>query len=91
MENLGQDDENGSGQHGYAARLVWSDEKIKELFRDADFSLKRISKAYVSEAEQKTILDALRETHWNRKKAAQLLKVSYKTLLNRILEFDLEP
>ena len=91
LENLGQENEDGSGQHGYAARLVWSDDKIKELFRDTDFSLKRISKAYVSEAEQKAILDALRETHWNRKRAAQILKVSYKTLLNRILEFDLEP
>jgi DNA-binding NtrC family response regulator len=27
---------------------------------------------------------------WNRKKAAKLLNVSYKTLLNRISDLDLE-
>jgi two-component system response regulator AtoC len=91
LENLGQDAEDGSRPHPHAVRAAWSDEKIKEFFRDPHFSLKGISKAYVSEAEQTAILDALRETHWNRKKAAKLLNVSYKTLLNRILEFDLEP
>ncbi len=69
----------------------WSEEKVKDFFTDSEFSLKKISKAYVSEAERQAILDALRETHWNRKKAAKLLKVSYKTLLNRIEEFDLKP
>jgi len=31
----------------------------------------------------------LKLTRWNRKRAAQLLQVSYKTLLNRIEEFKL--
>ena len=61
------------------------------LFKDNDFSLKKISKAYVSEAECLSISKALKETNWNRKKAAELLQISYKTLLNRILEFDLQP
>ena len=91
LENLGQDDAEESRGQSDAARVIWSDDKIKELFRDDHFSLKGISKTYVSEAEQTAILDALRETHWNRKKAARLLRVSYKTLLNRILEFDLGP
>jgi len=37
------------------------------------------------------ILRALKETEWNRKKAAKQLGVSYKTLLNRIDEFELKP
>jgi two-component system response regulator AtoC len=69
----------------------WRDDKMSRLFRDNDFSLKKISKAYVSQAECQAIIDALRETQWNRRQAAHLLQVSYKTLLNRIKEFDLKP
>ena len=69
--------------------LDWHDDKVKGFFKRDDFSLKKISKAYVSEVECQAILRALKETQWNRKKAAQLLQVSYKTLLNRIREFDL--
>ncbi|MDY6878772.1 MAG: helix-turn-helix domain-containing protein [Thermodesulfobacteriota bacterium] len=36
-------------------------------------------------------METLHETRWNRKRAAQLLQVSYKTLLNRIQEFNLAP
>ncbi len=71
--------------------VAWDEEKIDAFFLKDDFSLKNITKAYVSQAEGETILQALKETHWNRKKAAQLLKVSYKTLLNRINEYNLEP
>ena len=77
-------------EHGLT-QMNWNAGKIKEYFNDSDFSLKKISKAYVSEAERRAILGALKETQWNRKKAAQLLKVSYKTLLNRIEEFNLRP
>ena len=62
-----------------------------DFFEAPDFSLKKISKAYVSEAERDMILKALKETEWNRKKAAKQLGVSYKTLLNRIDEFNLKP
>src|SRR4029077_413526 len=37
-------------------------------------------------AERTVIADTLRQVHWNRRKAAQLLGVSYKTLLNKIKE-----
>ena len=36
------------------------------------------------------IADTLRQVHWNRRKAAQLLGVSYKTLLNKIKETGIE-
>ena len=73
------------------AQLGWNDEKIRGLFNERGFSLKKVSKTYVSEAERKAIIDVLKETQWNRKKAARLLKISYKTLLNRIEEFDIKP
>ncbi len=37
-------------------------------------------------AERTVIEQTLRQVHWNRRKAAQLLGVSYKTLLNKIKE-----
>ena len=69
----------------------WSDEKIERLIRENRFSLKKITKTYVSEAERQAIVDVLAKTQWNRKKAAELLGVSYKTLLGRIDEFRLKP
>jgi len=69
----------------------WPDDRMKKSLEDNDFSLRKITKAYVSEAERQMILKALRETEWNRKKAAKQLGVSYKTLLNRIEEFGLKP
>jgi two-component system response regulator AtoC len=69
----------------------WEDEKIRKLMREKDFSLKKLSHDYVSEAEKNAILDALARTQWNRKRAAEILGVSYKTLLTRIDDFGLKP
>ena len=69
----------------------WSDEKIEKLIKENRFSLKKITKTYVSEAERQAIVDVLARTQWNRKKAAEMLGVSYKTLLGRIDEFRLKP
>ena len=41
-------------------------------------------------AERTVVADTLRQVHWNRRKAAQLLGVSYKTLLNKIKETGIE-
>jgi DNA-binding NtrC family response regulator len=37
-------------------------------------------------AERAAIEQTLRQVHWNRRKASQILGVSYKTLLNKIKE-----
>jgi len=42
-------------------------------------------------AERTMILDALQRVQWNRRKAAEILGVSYKTLLNKIKDTGLEP
>ena len=45
-----------------------------------------VAKAAAMKAERAAIEDTLRQVHWNRRKAAQILGVSYKTLLNKIKE-----
>jgi two-component system response regulator AtoC len=86
-----QEGELGTPSPDGSPPLAWPDDQVKEFFEAPDFSLRKISKAYVSEAEREMILKALKETEWNRKKAAKQLGVSYKTLLNRIDEFNLKP
>jgi two-component system, NtrC family, response regulator AtoC len=49
-------------------------------------SLAAVAKAAAMKAERAAIEHTLRQVHWNRRKAAQLLGVSYKTLLNKIKE-----
>ncbi|MCK4487767.1 MAG: hypothetical protein KAU38_13545 [Desulfobacterales bacterium] len=41
-------------------------------------------------AETEAIVNALFHTRWNRRKAAALLKVSYKAVLNKIKEYGIE-
>ena len=83
-------EEKGVGSRITVLAQVWDDRKIKQMLRGKkDIPLKTITGQYVAEVEGKAIYQALELTRWNRKKAAELLQVSYKTLLNRIDEFDL--
>ena len=52
-------------------------------------SLREIGKRAAREAERKALRRVLYQTHWNRKKAAKILEVSYKTLLLKIKECGL--
>jgi nucleoid DNA-binding protein len=52
--------------------------------------LKELSKKAARQAETDTIVDVLSRTDWNRKKAAALLKTSYRTLLSKIKEYEIE-
>jgi two-component system response regulator AtoC len=47
-------------------------------------SLKNISKEAVRALEKDVILEALRSNHWNRRKAAEALKISYRALIYKI-------
>jgi len=53
-------------------------------------SLKSMSRNLTSTAEKEVILRALQQTQWNRKQAASMLNVSYKTLLNKIRKLDIK-
>lgn len=50
-------------------------------------SLKVASRAASRQAERELIMQALERTRWNRKRAAQELQISYKSLLYKLKEF----
>jgi two-component system response regulator AtoC len=52
--------------------------------------LKQVAKEAMRKAEAEAILHALEQTRWNRKEAARLLKISYKALLYKIRQCNLE-
>ena len=53
-------------------------------------NLSEIARQAALAAERTVIADTLRKVKWNRRKAAEMLGVSYKTLLNKIKETGLE-
>jgi DNA-binding NtrC family response regulator len=64
--------------------LMSADEK------DQTLSLKKACKTIVEKTERKFIADALDRTNWNRRRAARILDVSYRTLLNKIKAYGLK-
>ena len=53
--------------------------------------LRDIARRGAREAERKALAEVLDRVGWNRAEAARILKVSYKTLLNKISECGLKP
>jgi len=53
------------------------------------FNLKEVGKKAAEEAEREIIQTVLQRTHWNRKEAAKLLRVSYKALLYKVEKYNL--
>jgi two-component system response regulator AtoC len=58
---------------------------------DGDFSLKRITRQTVQDLERRLILQVLASNNWNRKKAARVLKISYRSLMYKIREMNIPP
>ena len=52
--------------------------------------LKVVARTASRQAERELIAKALERTHWNRKRAAQELQISYKSLLYKIKQTGLE-
>ncbi len=61
-----------------------------EPISQASFSLKAAARAASREAEREMILKALAHTRWNRKRAAQELQISYKSLLYKLKQIGVE-
>ena len=72
----------GSGEMG----MVESDEP-----EPSTSGLKSLVQSVKGEAERNAISRALDHAHWNRKAAARLLKVSYRTLLYKIEQYRMTP
>ncbi len=74
---------------GRPSRLL---ELIEEIEATAgEVPLREVGRRAALEAERETIDRVLRHTQWNRKQAARLLQVSYKTLLQKIRDCELQP
>ncbi len=56
---------------------------------DGPISLKKVTRAAVMELERKIILKVLQANHWNRKRAARALSISYRALLYKIRDVGL--
>jgi len=54
-----------------------------------DFSMKKFAKEATQKAERYLMLEALRETRWNRRRASRLLGISYRALLYKMREAGL--
>ncbi|MGA1843526.1 MAG: sigma-54-dependent transcriptional regulator [bacterium] len=65
--------------------------KVVYKANDKFVPLKEISKQAVQKAEKAYIKRALNMTNWNRIQAANLLQVSYRSLLSKIKEYDIRP
>jgi two-component system response regulator AtoC len=53
-------------------------------------SLKQAAREASREAERRLILESLERTHWNRKQSARELQISYKALLYKLKQLELE-
>lgn len=56
---------------------------------DINYSLKEIIGEKVANEEKKLISEVLNLTNWNRRKAAELLEISYRSLLYKIKDYQL--
>jgi transcriptional regulator with PAS, ATPase and Fis domain len=63
-------------------------EKVPNL---SSLSLKKVRKKAVDRVEKEVISYVLGKTVWNRTKAAKILDISYKTLLDKIKDLDINP
>jgi two-component system response regulator AtoC len=75
----GEEDIEDEGGAGEAAPPAQDGRRLSDVARSA-----------ATAAERTVIAETLRQVHWNRRKAAVLLGVSYKTLLNKIKETGIE-
>ncbi len=64
--------------------------KMFEDVKKGALSLKEVSKQATLKAERELIAQVLRQTDWNRTETAKILQISYKSLLNKIKESDLD-
>jgi len=74
---------------GHQVANVSPDVEWSESDQPVSRSLKSLIQDVKSEAERNAIATALQKTGWNRKAAARLLQVSYRTLLYKIEQYHM--
>ena len=65
------------------------EEGVAAASKDKPFSLKRRISETVAREEKRLIAEVLNKTNWNRRKAAEILEISYRSLLYKIKEYNL--
>lgn len=75
--------------HHLGIRLMTSEEMLKQEVA-LEGALHEVSAAAVRQAETRMIKKVLKETGGNKTKAAEILQVSYKTLLTKIKDYGIE-
>jgi DNA-binding NtrC family response regulator len=73
-------------ESGDLAEPIEEAEAAPEAVAATGSRLADVAKAAALKAERAIIEDTLQQVHWNRRRAAEQLGVSYKTLLNKIKE-----
>jgi two-component system response regulator AtoC len=67
------------------------DYSMPEINVDGPISLKKVTRQATHDLERKIILKVLQAHHWNRKRAARALNISYRALLYKIRDAGLPP
>jgi two-component system, NtrC family, response regulator AtoC len=67
------------------------DYSMPEINFDGPISLKKVTRQATHDLERKIILKVLQVHHWNRKRAARALNISYRALLYKIRDAGLPP
>jgi two-component system, NtrC family, response regulator AtoC len=80
----------GSEEAFYAERTERKPGRVAyEITEDGKIPLKRISQQVTRRTERDLILRVLQANHWNRRKAAEVLKISYRALLYKVRQAGL--
>ena len=82
---------NDRNQTGFASKFIGFSGLNGQELDLSDLSLKKFKKQVADQVEKDVISYVLEKTGWNRTRATQILKVSYKTLLTKIKELELRP
>ena len=82
-------DEENNDRMSIISEFVDLSTSSDKLFED--ISLKKIKKLASDKVEKEVITFVLEKVGWNRSRAAKILKISYKTLLYKMSEFEVSP
>lgn len=83
-------DQNGNSHAPAVVPLIQTVEKPIVEKHAPGTPLKEVGKIAIQKVESEAILDALQRTNWNRKEAASFLSISYKALLYKIKDYQIQ-
>jgi transcriptional regulator with PAS, ATPase and Fis domain len=79
----------GVAQSGSPAYSPAASQPAQPAVTEKNYSLKKRVANAVSREEKALISEVLNRTNWNRRKAAEILEISYRSLLYKIKEYGL--